>query len=367
MALLVLLCVFSCEKNRRGDRALATAHAGARLHRRIQKAFGLTPRHHRALFARMTGSISTGIEPLSAISQENPPLTAFRSKDMTRSKNGMRRLFPLRVALLFCGLAAGWCPDLRAAETTEANDMQQPGQAPAGDLGMADGMVTVKADPSITLKGAVWRTKAGIVFLKTPVGLLTLSSKTTLKDLKGSHEVAFWVHERNVAVEVRRRSDGSLVHRYLSGPMAPGQDSSNTLRYWTAGGEQTVHYGTQQAKLSAYHEGDQLTVEVDESQTVIGVHDLQFDLQISQSPPSGSPAQVLLSGSVSKTKSNFVFFRTPVGVVMVNAKIGVPPVKVGQAMTLHIDDGHVNVEVSKSAKPAARGGGTPVSPATAPF
>jgi hypothetical protein len=360
MALLVLLSVFSCGKNRRGDRARAMARARTRRHRRMPKAFGLTPRHHRALFARMTGSISTGIEPLSAISQENPPLTAFRSQAMTRSKDGTRWLFPLRAALLFCGLTAGWCPELRAAES-------KPGQAPAGDLGMTDGMVTVKADPSITLKGAVWRTKAGIVFLKTPVGLLTLSSKTTLKDLKGSHEVAFWVHERNVAVEVRRRSDGSLVHRYLSGPMAPSQDSSNTLRYWTAGGEQTVHYGTQQAKISAYHEGDQLTVEVDESQTVIGVHDLQFDLQISQSPPSGSPAQVLLSGSVSKTKSNFVFFRTPVGVVMVNAKIGVPPVKVGQAMTLHIDDGHVNVEVSKSAKPAARGGGTPVSPATAPF
>ena len=66
----------------------------------------------------------------------------------------------------------------------------------------------------------------------------------------------------------------------------------------------------------AHHEGDQLTVEVDESQTIIGVHDLQFDLQISQTPPAGSSAYVLLTGR--KLKSNFVFFRTPVGVVMIN-------------------------------------------------
>jgi hypothetical protein len=277
-----------------------------------------------------------------------------------------RWLSSLRVTLLLCGLAAGWCQDLPAAETNQADDMQPPVQAPASDL-PTDGVVTGEVDPSITLKGAVWRTKAGIVFLKTPVGLLTLSSKTTLKDLKGSHEVAFWVHERHIAVDIRRRSDGSLVHRYLSGPMAPGQDSSKTLRYWTAGGDQTVHYGTQEAKISAYREGDQLTVEVDESQTVIGVHDLQFDLQISQSPPSGSPAHILLSGSVSKTKSNFVFLRTPVGVVMVNAKIGVPPVKVGQAMTLHIDDGRVNVEVSKTTRPAARSSGAPAPRTTAPF
>src|SRR5262249_2167666 len=36
----------------------------------------------------------------------------------------------------------------------------------------------VPVDPFIELRGSVWRTKAGIVFLKTPVGLLTLTSKT---------------------------------------------------------------------------------------------------------------------------------------------------------------------------------------------
>jgi hypothetical protein len=245
------------------------------------------------------------------------------------------------------------------AEAPQAGDpatpvqMPTPDQTPAAESDPSVSAGPVEVDPSITLKGAVWRTKTGIVFLKTPVGLLTLSSKTTLKDLKASHEVSFWVYERHVVVEIRRRNDGSLVHRYLGGPMTPGPDSSKTLRYWTPEGEQTVHYGTQEAKLATYHEGDLVTVEIDDSQTIIGVHDLQFDLQISQVPPSGSPAHVLLSGSVSKTKSNFVFFRTPVGVVMVNAKIGVPPVKVGQTLSLHIDDGRVTVEVFKTAKPAA--------------
>jgi hypothetical protein len=240
---------------------------------------------------------------------------------------------------------------LADAQSTPSTESEPPSQAPAADA-QPSPAAPVEVDPSITLKGAVWRTKAGIVFLKTPVGLLTLSSKSTLKDLKGSHEVSFWAHERHVVVEVRRRSDGSLVHRYLGGPMTLGPDSSKTLRYWSTEGEQSVHYGTQEAKLSAYHEGDQVTVEVDESQTIIGVHDLQFDLQISQAPPPGSSAHVRLSGSVSKTKSNFVFFRTPVGVVMVNAKIGVPPVKVGQSLRLHIDDGRVTVEALKSTKPA---------------
>ncbi len=259
---------------------------------------------------------------------------------------------------------------LSAAPETKAEQEAAPAdtttQAPEPDRAPADAE-RAEADPSIALRGSVWRTKAGIVFLRTPVGLLTLSSKTTLKDLKGSHEVAFWVHERSAVVEIRKRSDGSLVHRYLSGPMAPGPDDSKTLRWWTADGEQTVHPGTQEQKLSAYREGDQLTVEVDESQTVVGVHDLQFDLQISQAPPAGSQARVLLSGTVSKLKSNFVFLRTPVGVVMVNAKIGLPPVKVGHALTLQIDNGRVAVESAKAGKSAPRGSAAPVAPTTAPF
>jgi hypothetical protein len=260
----------------------------------------------------------------------------------------------LRRSCLATAIAVGTLHSLgAAAEPPQASDPAAPAQTPATESQPSPDAGPVEVDPSVTLKGAVWRTKSGIVFLKTPVGLLTLSSKTTLKDLKASHEVSFWVHERHLVVEIRRRNDGSLVHRYLGGPMTPGPDSSKTLRYWAAEGEQTVHYGTQEAKLGTYHEGDQVTVEVDESQTIIGVHDLQFDLQISQAPPSGSSAHVLLSGAVSKTKSNFVFFRTPVGVVMANAKIGIPPVKVGQSLTLHIDDGRVTVEVRKATKPAA--------------
>jgi len=200
----------------------------------------------------------------------------------------------------------------------------------------------------------VWRTKAGIVFLRTPIGLLTLSSKTTLKDLKASQEVRFWVHERHFVVEIRKRDDGSLVHRYLSGPMTSGTDVPRTLHWWGPNGDQTVQVGTQEERLSNYHEGDPLTVEVDDTNTISGVHDLQFDLQVSQAPPPGADVQLLLSGTVSKLKSNFVFVRTPIGLVMLNAKIGVPRVKVGQSLTLHIDHEHVTVTSPSAETPVPR-------------
>ena len=211
----------------------------------------------------------------------------------------------------------------------------------------------VTIDPFIKLRGSVWRTKAGIVFLKTPIGLLSLSSKTTLKDLKASQEIRFWVHERHVFVEIRKRADDSLVHRYLSGPMTSRTDEPGTLHWWGPHGDQAVHVGKLEERLTSYREGDPLTVEVDETNTISGVHDLQFDLQISQTPPAGSDVQLLLSGTVSKLKSNFVFVRTPVGLVMINSKIGVPRVKVGQPITLHIDSGHVTVTLPSATETAA--------------
>ncbi len=218
----------------------------------------------------------------------------------------------------------------------------------------------VTIDPFIQLQGSVWRTKAGIVFLKTPIGLLTLTSKTTLKDLKASQEVRFWVHERHSVVEIRKRADGSLVHRYLSGPMTSETDAPRTLRWWGPDGDQIVHIGTQEERLTDYHEGDPLTVEVDDTNTITGVHDLQYDLQVGQTPPAGADVQVLLSGTVSKLKSNFVFVRTPVGLVMLNSKIGIPRVKVGQPLTLHIDNEHVTVTFPSTETPTPRLSASPI-------
>jgi hypothetical protein len=204
----------------------------------------------------------------------------------------------------------------------------------------------VEANPSITLKASVWRTKPGIVFLKTPIGLLTLSSKTTLKDFLASQNVFFWIHDAHLAVEIRKRSDDSLVHRYLSGPFKRNGDGGNKLLLWTPDGERSFDFGAHERPLAALGEGHPVTVEVDDTSAVIGVHDLQFDLQIGQIPPSGSDAHLLLTGTVSKLKSNFIFLRTPVGIVNVNTKIGIKNAKVGETLTLRIHRRNVMADLS---------------------
>ncbi|MBM4127825.1 MAG: hypothetical protein FJ247_10830 [Nitrospira sp.] len=202
-------------------------------------------------------------------------------------------------------------------------------------------------NPSIILKGMLWLTKPGIVFLKTPIGLLTLSSKTTLKDFRASQYVSFWIHDAHLAIDIRNRSDGSLVHRFLSGPFTRHDEGDNKLWRWTPEGDKPFDFGAHERPLAALREGTSVTVEVDEKGTVIGIHDLQFDLQIGQIPAEGTAAHLLLSGTVSKLKSNFIFFRTPIGVINVNSKIGIKDAKVGQTLTLHVR--HRNVVADLAA------------------
>lgn len=260
---------------------------------------------------------------------------------------------PLHIVLRILLIVAGSAGTTTLSSTAPAWAEDAPAPAAAPPIERAPDPAAENAEeinPSITLKGSVWRTKPGIVFLKTPVGLLTLSSKTTLKDLRGSQEVSLWIHGDSMAIDIRKRTDGSLVHRYLSGPFTTGDD--HRLPRWTPEGNQSFPYGTQEAPLAALRQGEPVTVEVDDAGTILGLHDLQFDLQIGQVPSNGSPAHVLLSGTVSKLKSNFIFFRTPVGMINVNAKIGIKNAKVGQTMTLHVHRHHVVADLAASPRTA---------------
>jgi hypothetical protein len=213
-----------------------------------------------------------------------------------------------------------------------------------------------EANPSIMLTGRVWRAKPGIVFLKTPIGLLSLSSKTTLKTIPASQEISFIIHDDHLVVDIVKRTDGTLVHRFLSGPFRRSDEDETQLIAWTPDGERAFHMGNHARTLSRWEEGRPITIEVDSTNTVLGEHDLQFDLQVGQIATRGSRAHLLLTGTISKLKSNFIFFRTPIGIVNVNAKIGIKNVKVGQTMTLHMHDHYVVADLAPSndAPPSRR-------------
>lgn len=238
-------------------------------------------------------------------------------------------------------------PPAQATDTTPTIQPPVDNPTPPQPEPVEPAPARVDVNPSIELTGRVWRAKPGIVFLKTPIGLMSLSSKTTLKSLPASQEVSFMVHEDYIAIDIVRRTDGTFVHRYLTGPFRRDKEDNTKLLLWTpTSGLRAFHMGAYESALTAPKNGDFVTVEVDGTGNVIGVHDLQFDLQIGQSAPPGSKAHLLLTGTISKMKSNFIFFKTPIGIVNVNSKIGIKNAKIGQTMTLHMHNDSVVADLA---------------------
>ncbi len=202
--------------------------------------------------------------------------------------------------------------------------------------------------PSIKLSGSVWRMKSGIVFLKTPVGLLTLSSKTGLRDVKGSHTVTLWINGTSAVVDIRKKNDASLVHRYVSGDLRYTASDKKAVSLWTPEGEKAFSVEAYRAKLSGKAENRPITVEVDEAGTIMRFHDLQYDLQISHPPQQSSDLHMKLAGTVAKLKSGFVFLKTPIGVVTIGAKTGVRNAKVGHALTLWAYDTSMVIDLQQN-------------------
>lgn len=253
----------------------------------------------------------------------------------------------LLLSLTFCPPVSGKSTPPEPAESPTENVVEPIDSAEELDEASdeaSDDASEDPASPSIRVSGSVWRSKPGIIFLQTPIGLLSLSSKTGLRDVKGSHKITLFVEGSNTAVDIRDRSSGSLVRRYLSGTPRYDSPDKKQVLLWTPEGEQAFTLGSHRNKMS----GDPqkvVTFEVSEAGAVKGVHDLQVDLQISQPPKSKSDTRMRLSGTVSKLKSSFVFLKTPLGIVTVSTKTGVRNAKVGQDMTVWVDGDHVAIDL----------------------
>ena len=249
---------------------------------------------------------------------------------------------------LVCMATPTWADT--ATPLIEPPPLAESGEAPAApiDADVAEPEAPAPqapVSPSVRVSGSIWRSKPGIIFLQTPIGPLSLSSKTTLRDIKNSHKITLYVHGTTSVVDIRERGADKLVHRYVTGMPNFTTPDKHAVTLWTPDGERSFTLGVFEAKIAGRSDQQPLTVEVDGAGTVRGLYDVQFDLQVNQIPRNASAVQLLLNGTVSKLKSNYVFLKTPLGIVTVSSKTGVRNAKVGQEMSVWVQDRHVAIDL----------------------
>jgi len=254
------------------------------------------------------------------------------------------RLLRLMAMGALCSLASV-APPAWAEPAAPVVDPAPTAEQDAPAIPEAAEPVDAPISPSVRLSGSIWRSKPGIVFLQTPIGPLSLSSKTTLRDIRGSQTVTLWIHGSTTVIDIRERGTGTLVHRYVTGMPNFSSDEKKAVTLWTPDGEQSFTLGPFEAKIAGRPDHLPFTVEVDKAGAVRGLHDVQFDLQVNQIPRTPSHVHLLMNGTVSKLKANYVFLKTPIGIVTVSGKTGVRNAKVGQEMSVWIQERHVAIDL----------------------
>ncbi|GKS60244.1 hypothetical protein YTPLAS18_37710 [Nitrospira sp.] len=243
-----------------------------------------------------------------------------------------------------------------AGESTNepAEDTQQPDREASPSVEASAPPVT----PLIRISGNIWRMNPGIVFLRTPIGLVTLSCKTCLRNVRGGPTVTLFVHGSHGAVTITPRGSGSPTQRYLWGPLSYATPDKKALRLWTPDGDEEFLIDSVARKLASFEAGRNVTVEVDAAGKILGIHDLHYDLQVSQLPSHSSQTEMQVTGSVSKIKNGYVHVKTRVGMLPITGKTGLCrkknqcQVKVGQDLTLWIHDTSVAIDLYDSGSTA---------------
>lgn len=215
---------------------------------------------------------------------------------------------------------------------------------------------TVAAEPNsyIKLTGRIRRAKSGFVFVRTPVGRLTLFSDKGLHNAKAGQMVTLWTQERNIVVDLHKKGEATPIRRFITGVPAYTSPEQTEIHLWTPDGGQTISLAGENSTLTTIEEGTPITVQLNQAGEVISLAQLSIDIEISNSTKKRQGNMLKLAGTVSKVKAGFAFVETPIGVLTLSKNTGLRNAKSGQEVTVWLNDHHLVIDVREEGEPAFR-------------
>ena len=116
--------------------------------------------------------------------------------------------------------------------------------------------------------GEVTEIKSGLIFVKTPVARYTIAANTAPPDAKVGDKVTLWVNQDNLVVDHHRKGVEG-VHRFITGKLTYVGRTKKEIKLWTPKGEKVFPLERLEVKAGGIEEGALVTVELNESGTVI--------------------------------------------------------------------------------------------------
>lgn len=201
------------------------------------------------------------------------------------------------------------------------------------------------------LTGTVSAIKSGLVVVQTAAGKIRLQAKSGLSDAKVGDVVTMWVNENNFVMAVQKKGAPAPVHRLVAGKLVWSSDDKNEVKLWTPDGEKSFPVERGRSKIVNLPAGAPITVELNEQGKIIDIHSIKMSIQVEPGKgPNGS--NIKMTGVVTKMQSGIVTVKTATTDLRLNQKRGLADVKVGDEVTVWVNESNVVMSVQKQGAPA---------------
>lgn len=125
-----------------------------------------------------------------------------------------------------------------------------------------------KAGYRLKTHGTVEKIESGIVFVKGPFALYRLSIKTAPRGIAVGDEMDLWLDKENMVIDYHMKGH-TQSHRLVSGKLIYVGRAKKQIKLWTPEGEKVFPLERLEVKARPIKEGTMITVELNESGTVI--------------------------------------------------------------------------------------------------
>ena len=122
----------------------------------------------------------------------------------------------------------------------------------------------------IQVNGTVTKIQSGLISVKTPTGLYTISAKTAPADAAVGDEVSLWLNEGNMVIDHHGKEKNMKgTHRLIFGKLIYTGTTKNQIKLSTPEGEKVFPLERMEVKTKPIAEGSNIVVELNEEGTVI--------------------------------------------------------------------------------------------------
>lgn len=214
--------------------------------------------------------------------------------------------------------------------------------------GFADEGTTQRTGTRMKVSGVVSKVQSGRTTIKTSWGSMTIASAAGPKNLEVGEEVEMQVNENNAVLDVHRKGEPAHAHRYVTGKLIYVGKAKKEVKLWTPEGEKVFPLERLEIKARPIKEGSTVTVELNESGTVIDVRPgMTVDMNFDENPRTKLGYQIEVNGVVTSIKSGVITVKSPVGRYTISAKSAPPDAKVGDEVTLWVNEENMVVDHHK--------------------